>query len=698
MTTVTINTASGTPPFNVWCANDCNPNTSSLYVDSVNGFPYTFTVPAPYQNVPFCVKLIDADNCTVCECFGFGPTPTPTVTSSVTPTNTNTPTPTPTVTPSGPCPTPTYFYGSFTGNGFTESATYTLSTTLHNGRAQWVSPNNGTIRWSGFAWEVSGWNLAGVSFINSNFLTIDSPDLINWTYNGCGIGFTCAVSFTTSGCGYPTPTPTPTATSTPTVTPTITDTPSTTPTNTPTITQTVTPSNTAGVSATPTPTNTLTPTVTAEVTPTITSTITATPTQTPESTPGTTPTNTPTVTAEVTSTPTETPTNTPTQTPESTPGVTPTNTPTVTAEVTSTPTETPTQTPESTPGVTPTNTPTVTSEVTSTPTVTPTNTPTVTAEVTTTPTETPTNTPTRTPKETLTPTPTPESTPNPTDTPTSTPEVTPTNTQTQTPEVTSTPTDTPAVTPTNTPTNSVSVEYFKSMTLCCDSTDSPITGVLGLPAGQYNPGDFIIVNGDAYTLGDTTTDVGPIYTASGPYGSCNEALAIATNKCRYDLVNCCDAGDGLTPYPPAAIEVSQILATGTVLWANGLYPGDNTVTTCMQITPYSGNYSVNNSYLSIFTNTDTSCSVGRCLRCVYIGQLCDVEPAVYVRWVIEPGANTISIGDTYYDSGLAAQPWNTSNTSCLTIVNPSTPQNYNYNSAAGGFTYSQVTDCNNEQC
>ena len=463
MTTVTINTASGTPPFNVWCANDCNPNASSLYVDSVNGFPYTFTVPAPYQNVPFCVKLIDADECTVCECFGFGPTPTPTVTSSVTPTNTNTPTPTPTVTPSGPCPTPTYFYGSFTGNGFTESATYTLSTTLHNGRAQWVSPNNGTIRWSGFAWEVSGWNLAGVSFINSNFLTIDSPDLINWTYNGCGIGFTCAVSFTTSGCGYPTPTPTPTSTSTPTVTPTITDTPSTTPTNTPTITQTVTPSNTAGVSATPTPTNTLTPTVTAEVTPTITSTITATPTQTPESTPGTTPTNTPTVTAEVTSTPTETPTNTPTQTPESTPGVTPTNTPTVTAEVTLTPT----QTPESTPDVTPTNTPTVTAEITRTPT------------------ETPTNTPTRTPKQTLTPTPTPESTPNPTDTPTNTPEVTPTNTQTQTPEVTSTPTDTPAVTPTSTqtptPTNAAISTY-----IACAADATPSTGDLMVAPTSFN--------------------------------------------------------------------------------------------------------------------------------------------------------------------------------------------------------------------
>ena len=231
MTTVTVNSASGTPPFQIWVSNGCSPSAQQIYIGQVAtnaDFPYTFNLPPIYNNSPFCVKVIDSDVCEVCECFGFDPTPTPTNTPTITPTNTQTPTPTPTVTPSGPCPTPTYFYGSFVGNGFTDSATYTLSSTLHNGRSQWVSPNNGTIRWSGFAWEVSGWNLAGVSFINSNFQTVDAPDLISWTYNGCNPNFTCSVSFTNGGCGFPTPTPTPTNTITLTITPT----------NTPTITPT----------------------------------------------------------------------------------------------------------------------------------------------------------------------------------------------------------------------------------------------------------------------------------------------------------------------------------------------------------------------------------------------------------------------------------------------------------------------------
>jgi len=43
-------------------------------------FPFTVNLPTPYVGVPFCVKVIDDDNCIVCECFGFGPSPTPTAT------------------------------------------------------------------------------------------------------------------------------------------------------------------------------------------------------------------------------------------------------------------------------------------------------------------------------------------------------------------------------------------------------------------------------------------------------------------------------------------------------------------------------------------------------------------------------------------------------------------------------------------
>ena len=141
MTTVSVNTATGTSPFQIWVANGCGVNAQQTYISQIISadIPYTFNLPSQYENSPFCVKVIDSDNCEVCDCFGFGPTPTPSVTATVTPTVTVTPTLTPTPTVSAPCPTPTYYYGSFTGNGFTSSATYTLSPTLHNGRAQWVT-------------------------------------------------------------------------------------------------------------------------------------------------------------------------------------------------------------------------------------------------------------------------------------------------------------------------------------------------------------------------------------------------------------------------------------------------------------------------------------------------------------------------------------------------------------------------------
>jgi hypothetical protein len=225
MMTVTIDTVTGNPPFNVWVANGCESSSPSIFINTItlSDIPYTFTLPAGYQNSGFCVKVIDIDNCEVCECFGI-PSPSPTPTISLTPSETPTSTPTPTVTPSGICLTPTYFYGSFVGNGFSENATYTLSSTLVNGRPQWVSPNNGTILLNGARWEVSGWNLAGTIFYNLNFVTVGAPDIVNWVYQGCVKGFVCSVSFNTEGCGQPsspTPEPTPTVSPTPESTPTV---------------------------------------------------------------------------------------------------------------------------------------------------------------------------------------------------------------------------------------------------------------------------------------------------------------------------------------------------------------------------------------------------------------------------------------------------------------------------------------------
>jgi hypothetical protein len=250
--TVTINSIVGTPNFNVWISNGCLDTDVSVFIDTISNsdIPYTFNVPVAYQNSAFCVKIYDNTDCKICECFGFGPSPTPSMTPSVTPSITITSTPTPTPTPSGECLTPTYYHGSFTGNGFTQTVTYTLSPTLYNNRAQWTSSSNGTIRWNGYRWEISNWNLAGVTYYNGNVSTLYAPDSVNWVYQGCAKGFTCAVTMTTEGCGVP-PTPTPSSTSvsqTPTPTPTLTPTSSETrpivsqtPTTTPTPTSTSTP-------------------------------------------------------------------------------------------------------------------------------------------------------------------------------------------------------------------------------------------------------------------------------------------------------------------------------------------------------------------------------------------------------------------------------------------------------------------------
>jgi len=256
--TVTINSIVGTPNFNVWISNGCLDTDVSVFIDTISNsdIPYTFNVPVAYQNSAFCVKIYDNTDCKICECFGFGPSPTPSMTPSVTPSITITSTPTPTPTPSGECLTPTYYHGSFTGNGFTQTVTYTLSPTLYNNRAQWTSSSNGTIRWNGYRWEISNWNLAGVTYYNGNVSTLYAPDSVNWVYQGCAKGFTCNVTMTTEGCGVP-PTPTPSSTS-------VSQTPTPTPTLTPTSSE-IRPI----VSQTPTttPTTTVTPTVTPSITP-----------------------------------------------------------------------------------------------------------------------------------------------------------------------------------------------------------------------------------------------------------------------------------------------------------------------------------------------------------------------------------------------------------------------------------------------
>ena len=247
--TVTINSITGTSDYDIWVSNGCAESEVKVYISTISDsdIPYTFNLPIAYQNSAFCVKIYDDNDCIICDCFGIAPSPSPSITPTVTPTPSVTTTMTVTPTPTPTCLVPTYLYGLFSGNGFTSSATYTLSPTLYNGRNQWISSSNGTVRWNGFRWEVAGWNSAGVTYYNLNTTTINAPDENSWSYTNCGIGFTCSVLFTSDGCGLPTPTPSPTPSITPTIsvtpsiTPTISVTPSVTPTQT--VTSTVTSSD-----------------------------------------------------------------------------------------------------------------------------------------------------------------------------------------------------------------------------------------------------------------------------------------------------------------------------------------------------------------------------------------------------------------------------------------------------------------------
>jgi hypothetical protein len=129
-----------------------------------------------------------------------------------------------------------------------------------------------------------------------------------------------------------------------------------------------------------------------------------------------------------------------------------------------------------------------------------------------------------------------------------------------------------------------------------------------------------------------------------------------------------------------------------------LVPNHPTVATCVQIQDYSGTLTFSSTYLSTFSTTDTSgCTSGRCERCVYTAKLCGEE--TYFTWVIVPGVNNISIGNVYTDTGLTSQSWNTNNKLCLEIVTTQNPTPSNsYNSAAGGFTYTEVSSCESPSC
>jgi hypothetical protein len=310
-------------------------------VSTVSVFPYTFTVPPPYDESNIVIKIEDTSGCIDGEIIFITPTPTSSVTPTLTktptntPTQTQTPTNTPTVSPTNTS-TPTQTQT----NTPTPSVTSAFSLHLIGQNTFPTSANTCSdqltfVNYYTYLNEADTVPVVGVKIYQTAFGgTLFNP------YNGNN-RFT---KFTFGGNSYAVQvdgsgtildfvlcielfTQTPTQTSTSTPTPTNTITPTNTQTVTPTNTQTVTPTNTSTL----TPTQTATPstTATAGLTPTATETQTPTPTETPTQTPTNTetPTQTSTVTATNTETPTPTQTVTPTntETPTPTPTITPTN-------------------------------------------------------------------------------------------------------------------------------------------------------------------------------------------------------------------------------------------------------------------------------------------------------------------------------------------------------------------------------------
>lgn len=96
---ITISSITANTPVDIYYCDSFSAN--CIYVSSESVFPYEFTVPSPYDESNFLIKIIDSEGCETGDLIIVGgtPTPTPTPTTTSTPTITNSQTPTNSVTP-----------------------------------------------------------------------------------------------------------------------------------------------------------------------------------------------------------------------------------------------------------------------------------------------------------------------------------------------------------------------------------------------------------------------------------------------------------------------------------------------------------------------------------------------------------------------------------------------------------------------
>lgn len=85
---VGINGLTGASDFDVWICDDVTSGATCLYITTISGSPYNFTLPSQYENTTFCVKIVDSNGCEVFKCF-YPTVPTSTPTSTLTPTPTS---------------------------------------------------------------------------------------------------------------------------------------------------------------------------------------------------------------------------------------------------------------------------------------------------------------------------------------------------------------------------------------------------------------------------------------------------------------------------------------------------------------------------------------------------------------------------------------------------------------------------------
>lgn len=273
-------------------------------------------------------------------------------------------------------------------------------------------------------------------------------------------------------------------------------------------------------------------------------------------------------------------------------------------------------------------------------------------------------------------------TPTQTVTPSTTPTVTPTNTVT------------PTVTPTITPSTSISLDYFSAPTLCCDSTDTPITGNIAIsPSYLLDSGDITILNGHAYTLGTKQPAVGDetyITDVVGDFSTCEQAISYAvylsgtTSGCRYTFSACCGV-DSLVYVDPFSIQGANPSSYAVInSWIlNAPYTIINTsgiINECVTLNDFNSSISIDNTELTNYNLIDDGyeCGENRCSRCMYVVEPCS-DPGTYLRWVINPNSSyDYEVGDVFSGSNINGYQVSSSTYEitghCLTIVdNTSTP-------------------------